>query len=427
MKTKIFFTAAVATALLMSTSCKNEVEDIFDDSAANRIENALVEYSDVLTSAPNGWVMQYFANGDEPGASFVMKFSTDGSVNIASANYSNNYQLQQETSLFEMIADNGPVLTFNTYNNVFHVFSDPGIDPEAVGIGHGGDYEFMVMKAQADTVILRGKKTSITALLLPLKDGETAEQYFDNLIAHRDAMFNSKFSTLVLHSEGQNYELSDCSSGLISVVPEGGDPVTDTKYYPYVLTEKGFRFISAWEGYGPGNTEGQSFSEFAFDESGKLLCLDDNASYISCDVPAKVFASQTLKWTIDPETLGGEFPAAYQAVVDGCKAAFPKLAFKLFRFTYVASAKKFALYFENGSAKCNLYLDIVVENDNTVKISYNGTGDKNGVAHLSKVPAFTSFLDLLSKSSFTVTANSTTAPTKLSLTSGNNLINVDLF
>ena len=49
MKTKIFFTAAVATALLMSTSCKNEVEDIFDDSAANRIENALVEYSDVLT------------------------------------------------------------------------------------------------------------------------------------------------------------------------------------------------------------------------------------------------------------------------------------------------------------------------------------------------------------------------------------------
>lgn len=102
MKTKIFFTAAVASALLMSTSCKNEVEDIFDDSAANRIENALVEYSDVLTSAPNGWVMQYFANGDEPGASFVMKFSTDGSVNIASANYSNNYQLQQETSLFRI-------------------------------------------------------------------------------------------------------------------------------------------------------------------------------------------------------------------------------------------------------------------------------------------------------------------------------------
>lgn len=416
MKTKIFFTAAVATALLMSTSCKNEVEDIFDDSAANRIENALVEYSDVLTSAPNGWVMQYFANGDEPGASFVMKFSTDGSVNIASANYSNNYQLQQETSLFEMIADNGPVLTFNTYNNVFHVFSDPGIDPEAVGIGHGGDYEFMVMKAQADTVILRGKKTSITALLLPLKDGETAEQYFDNLIANRDAMFNSKFSTLVLHSEGQNYELSDCSSGLISVVPEGGDPVTDTKYYPYVLTEKGFRFISAWEGYGPGNTEGQSFSEFAFDESGKLLCLDDNASYISCAALSSYVGVSTHSWNIDAESLTGDYVQAYKDVVTGCKAAFPKIDFKFFRFAYSSAGKKFALYFENGTTKNNLYCTVSAEGDNTIKFAFDGTGDKNGLNHLGKVAALQHFIDLLSGSAITLSSESTTAPVEMKFT-----------
>ncbi|MGN0230610.1 MAG: DUF4302 domain-containing protein [Muribaculaceae bacterium] len=426
MKTKIFFTAAVATALLMSTSCKNEVEDIFDDSAANRIENALVEYSDVLTSAPNGWVMQYFANDEEPGASFVMKFSTDGSVNVASANFTNGYKLEQETSLFEMIADNGPVLTFNTYNNVFHVFSDPGIDPSAVGIGHGGDYEFMVMKAQADTVILRGKKTSIKALLLPLKDGETAQQYFDNLIAHRDAMFNSKFNTLTLHSEGQNYELSDCSSGLISVVPEGGDAVTDTKYYPYVLTEKGFRFISAWEGYGPGNTEGQSFSEFAFDESGKLLCLDDKASYISCAALSSLISDKSLKWNIDPDTMTGSISAVYDAVVSGCKQAYPKLEFKFFRINYNTTAKKYSLYFENGSAKGNFYCNIIAQDDNTVRFEFDGTTDSNAKSHLNKVPDFQNFINILASSSFTLSSVSSTAPTTISIAGGDSKFNVNV-
>ena len=155
---KVFSIILCGVAVAGFTSCGNEEEDIFDESSALRTNHAVATYSELLTSAENGWVMEYFANEEEPGYPMLMKFDKSGAVTIAAKNhYSNNDVYSTEESLYEVIADYGPVLTFNSYNTLFHIFSTPDDIPDTpieesdeTGLGHEGDYEFVIYEADAD-------------------------------------------------------------------------------------------------------------------------------------------------------------------------------------------------------------------------------------------------------------------------------------
>ena len=168
----------VALSSLSLASCKNEVDNIFDDDAVIRLDNAKAMYTDILTSNGGKWQLEYYSNTEEPGYIYLMTFSKDGSVKISGANKWINYiqsgQLTRpafgsDVSLWEVIADNGPVLSLNSYNKYFHLFADPynlpnmggamtDGDTNQAGYGHKGDYEFNLMKYSGDTIYLTGKK-----------------------------------------------------------------------------------------------------------------------------------------------------------------------------------------------------------------------------------------------------------------------------
>lgn len=76
----------VALATLSLSSCKNEIDEIFDEDAVARLDKAKAEYIDILTSNGGKWQMQYYANGNEPGYVYLMTFRNDGSVTIAGKN-----------------------------------------------------------------------------------------------------------------------------------------------------------------------------------------------------------------------------------------------------------------------------------------------------------------------------------------------------
>ena len=106
----------VALSSLSLASCKNEVDNIFDDDAVIRLDNAKAMYTDILTSNGGKWQLEYYSNTEEPGYIYLMTFSKDGSVKISGANKWINYiqsgQLTRpafgsDVSLWEVIADNG--------------------------------------------------------------------------------------------------------------------------------------------------------------------------------------------------------------------------------------------------------------------------------------------------------------------------------
>lgn len=53
---KIYNLWILALILIGAGACTSEVDDVFDQSAANRINQSIAEYQEVLRSAGNGWV-----------------------------------------------------------------------------------------------------------------------------------------------------------------------------------------------------------------------------------------------------------------------------------------------------------------------------------------------------------------------------------
>ena len=87
----IFLLALVALSSVTLASCKNETDEIFDEDAITRLENARDDFADILTDKGGKWQMEYYANSNEPGYVYVMTFKEDGSVTIAGKNEWNGY------------------------------------------------------------------------------------------------------------------------------------------------------------------------------------------------------------------------------------------------------------------------------------------------------------------------------------------------
>ena len=64
-------------ALLLTASCTNEVDDLFEKSSAQRIQEAITTDQQILESASNGWVAHYYADTRYGGYNLYLKFKDD--------------------------------------------------------------------------------------------------------------------------------------------------------------------------------------------------------------------------------------------------------------------------------------------------------------------------------------------------------------
>lgn len=161
----------IIVSLALFASCTSEVDDIFDDSSANRMDARLKANQEVLIGAKNGWLMEYYP---APGMAYggfnvLVSFDADSKVTVAA-----DISAAEDTavSTYRLKDSSGPVLTFDTYNSIFHFFSDPknGAGIGSTGKGMEGDYEFLIMEATPEKVVLRGKRTGNKIVMTPLKE-----------------------------------------------------------------------------------------------------------------------------------------------------------------------------------------------------------------------------------------------------------------
>ncbi len=99
----------------MFAGCAGEEKDLFEKSAAERLNETGKIYSSRLQSSEAGWVMEYYpTNTDETykgrGYLIMADFDKDESVTLAMKNIMSDDEYMEERSLWEIIADNGPVL-----------------------------------------------------------------------------------------------------------------------------------------------------------------------------------------------------------------------------------------------------------------------------------------------------------------------------
>ncbi len=230
----------VIIALLAATfaACSRDEESLFDKPAAIRAQEAITNAFDVLTSNETGWEMAYFPNleASAKGYNMVLKFSKNGNVSVTAKNSAttNNKIMTDSASTWAVKSDYGPILTFDTYNDVFHAFSDPKED----GAGHLGDYEFLILKATPELVLLKGKKHSAYTVMRPMKNTDLAA-YFTACEKMQSKLFGNN-NIVTLTQGGKKMYLYNGAEGQFQSAAYGSPLVAEAAtYHPVCSTEDG--------------------------------------------------------------------------------------------------------------------------------------------------------------------------------------------
>jgi len=175
------------TAGLVLISCNRDEKALFDQSADARLNNALTTAETSFTNEANGWEMLYFPNQESCGYNILVKFNKNGQAIVAASNTltTKDRYVQDNNSTWTVKADYGPLLSFDTYNEVMHAWADPQTD----GDGYLGDYEFLILNASSTSARLKGKKHEAYTQMYPLKAGLDWREYFNQVKAYTDMLF----------------------------------------------------------------------------------------------------------------------------------------------------------------------------------------------------------------------------------------------
>lgn len=415
--------ASLMLAGLALTSCNKEEADIFDASAADRLSAAASDYRKILSDKGGKWQFEYFANANEPGYVFVMNFAADKSVNIQTNNLliaqmndprATTPQYGSDNSTWDVITDDGPVLTFDTYSKYFHMFSTPEESP--IGTGHGGDFEFNIMKYSNDTLYLEGKKTKIKMIMTRLDASIDDKLYLQQTVAQADSFFNAKIPSVYLTlPNGKRYVVTDGASMIITFYPEGTRPEFTKKTMNAIITLQGLTLQS------PLTLDSvYTVQHFTRQADGSLLCTDDGKSIINAGPLSKLLASP-ITWNIDLIGATGKFAGLYTAANEGLQNASPAWLFKTGNPKYLQLFEGKSLNLDvrmklNAGTQQTLVYPYAMNviDDNTVKLQFGESAGWSDKLY-KEVPNLRALIDAIGNSTFTVKAKNTLAPTTVTL------------
>ncbi len=428
----ISLVALVALSSVSLVSCKNETDEIFDEDAVARLEKAKAEYSQILTDKGGKWQMEYFSNDEEPGYIYVMTFNENGSVTISGKNKwignLGSVAYGSATSLWEVIADNGPVLSFNSFNKYFHLFADPedipSQDDEAdneQGYGHRGDYEFNLMKYSNDTLYISGKKHGIDMIMTRIDPNYDDAQYMDEVVAMADSFFHARIPQVYINLPNDvRYVVKNGASSILSMFKEGEDEISTSFTHNVIITHDGLSFMT------PITLDGYTIQNFTRQADGSLLCRDDQQTTITADDLSIVIGYTALSWRINNTAVGGVFADYVAQMADELKA-YNKSTLVYTQLNYDLTKESYVLTFfvkrgANTFKPAFMLEEVPVDADH---IRFNITGaDNTGSVYAQRCPAMQSFVDAIGSMTFALKTPSLLAPVRMTLTDSGNAANV---
>lgn len=225
-------------------ACENDTRDIFCQDAATRLSERMKECRDMLVSSEEGWIMEYTPDRNITYGTFVygLKFTEDAvtvSCELAPG--------ETETSYYKMTGEDGPVLSFDTYNTLIHFFSTPSSGNYQA---YDGDFEFRVMDVQPDMVTFQGVRSG--NIIRMRRATSDINEYVAKSAEMSDAMFPTQYDG-TLGSEAISAHNS-LGNRYFEFYYGENEPVGEY----YIPTPQGLRFLE------PVTINGATFTDLAF-------------------------------------------------------------------------------------------------------------------------------------------------------------------
>lgn len=438
MMKKLYKFSAIAAVLMSASlaSCNHEEADIFDQNAAHRTEEARKMYKEILLDKGGKWQMEYFTTEEEHGYVYLFTFRNDGTVTISGNNEyitkltnidSNVPSYGSETSMWTILSDNGPVLSFNSYNTIFHLFATPedipGTERDEQGYGHSGDYEFDLMKFSNDTLYLEGKKNGAEIIMTRIAPETDDETYLNEVVALADSFFNAKVPAVYVNLPGgYRHVVLDGATQLPKFYPETGDYITEYVGRNAIITHDGFTLGKPLTLRDSIDGNDYTIQHFIRQKDGSLICTDDNRITITADALNKVVGDERLLWRVNAADCKGELGTAFAGLNTGFKAyngsslVHFNIGLNVLNNTKSPYTMVVRIKTKRGSY-LNMSVPYTVEYIGKDEIKFVlGEMDSNMKTFIDKVPAFQTMMNKLASSTFKCSSNSLIAPVNMVLT-----------
>ena len=401
---KIYYLLYLVLAVMV-TACTHEEEDLFAESSAERADATIKASLETLTASENGWLMEYFpATMQEYGGyNMLLSFGKDGKVKVASEIAAPDLVL---TSLYSIKQSAGTVLSFDTYNDIFHAFSDPSAPlGGSAGYGFEGDYDFLILEATAEKVVLKGKKTGGYAILTPMEGDWT--EYLTH-IQEIEASMN--FPKYELSIDGQTVSVSISYRTLtFTYLDENENEVSKTA--SYIVTSTGYKF------YEPIEINGKEIGGFTFDEENSIFIelSDANITLIPV-IPPLNEQLITGNWFIAYSELGKYAQTYFSFVNNNYLASMGETLEYAFMGSLLYG--DYGFNFSSSGFQGLLGYDYELIGEDKIALVFNFTGLGNGVWYYNNA-GFHYLLNPFGYSAartFTLTADNPSSPTYITLT-----------
>ena len=314
-----YIAMGVAFATVALAGCSQFQEDnLFDESAALRIEHNAEKLQNILVDAPNGWVLQYYTGRGISvfeGFNLFAKFERSGKVTLAGDHRflrnGNAGKYTEHSSLYELIREDGLVLAFNTWNDVLTPFVDPvafWAAPDILvkdGEGMQGDQNLVVKFMSENQIILRGERYDAEVRLV--KADRDWQTYIADTKAMKERFTSDEINSYYITAGDQTMYVVGLKNGRYRISERVKNPLK-VDSLSCCFTPYGFRNESV------DTLAGHIFQEFKMAEDGSALLSEDGSVRIIATWDTNLAESDEVMW-FDGETLSADLKAKYDQLM----------------------------------------------------------------------------------------------------------------
>ena len=309
----------VVFATVALAGCSQFQEDnLFDESAALRIEHNAEKLQNILVDAPNGWVLQYYTGRGISvfeGFNLFAKFERSGKVTLAGDHRflrnGNAGKYTEHSSLYELIREDGLVLAFNTWNDVLTPFVDPvafWAAPDILvkdGEGMQGDQNLVVKFMSENQIILRGERYDAEVRLV--KADRDWQTYIADTKAMKERFTSDDIDSYYITAGDQTMYVVGLKNGRYRISERVKNPLK-VDSLSCCFTPYGFRNESV------DTLAGHIFQEFKMAEDGSALLSEDGSVRIIATWDTNLAESDEVMW-FDGETMSADLKAKYDQLM----------------------------------------------------------------------------------------------------------------
>lgn len=426
---KISYLFALLVSFIAFNACTSDVDNYFPESAPERATKTVAEVKKILQEAPNGWRMEYYGDMTYGGYNVLCQFKGD-SVQIASEKAGKNHEaglnasgnLITETSLahYSVNQSMGVVISFDTFNKLFHYFADPkNEDYGEAGTGFGGDFEFRVLKYSPDSIQLQGLKHGDRIMLYPMKADMDWASYLKEVENVKNYMASSSYTLLADNDTlAEVTQYGDYHSLIFQYTDSTGE--MKAYAYPYIITPEGYKFYREIEIGGKKFTNFSKDFNDATDE--RFYPQGDPSICLETVVPPVVDAFQKGQWFFSASKVSPESEGAWNDFMEAIKTAANGKEAILYQAMIGTYNNKFG--FHAWLSSDYLYVELTIrdpnEEGNEIALQYNRNSPTNKAAQVfmksyKLTPVLKTFSALNNKLRLTLETDNPRKPTYMKL------------